>query len=260
MKTAVMLIAATLVAVPAAAQDGDKPPLRTRVGLGAQLVPSFPGSDRISVRPFAELSRTRGDVPFAFEAPDESADFALFQDERFAIGPAINFEGKRRRSQVGGVLSEVGFTVEAGGFVQYAFTPAFRIRAEGRKGLGGHRGWIGQVGADYVARDGDKWLFSLGPRVTLSDRRYQRAYFDISPADALASGLPVYRSRGALQAVGAVAGYSRQFTPRWGVLSYARYDRLVGDAADSPVVDRFGSRNQLSGGLALTYTFGRDVD
>ena len=36
---------------------------------------------------------------------------------------------------------------------------------------------------------------------------------------------------------------------------YAKYDRLLNDAADSPVVRRFGSRDQLSGGAALTYTF-----
>jgi outer membrane protein len=48
-----------------------------------------------------------------------------------------------------------------------------------------------------------------------------------------------------------------QLTPRWGIYTYAGLDRLVGDAADSPVVRQFGSRNQLSAGAALTFTFGR---
>jgi outer membrane protein len=39
------------------------------------------------------------------------------------------------------------------------------------------------------------------------------------------------------------------------MFGYGRYERLVGDAADSPIVREFGSRNQLSGGLGLTYTF-----
>ena len=62
-----------------------------------------------------------------------------------------------------------------------------------------------------------------------------------------------------ISAVGAAAGYIKQLTPRWGIYSYARYDRLVGDAAASPIVRRFGSRDQISGGLALTYTFGRGL-
>jgi outer membrane scaffolding protein for murein synthesis (MipA/OmpV family) len=40
------------------------------------------------------------------------------------------------------------------------------------------------------------------------------------------------------------------------VFGYARYERQVGDAADSPIVlSSFGSRNQISGGIGLNYTF-----
>jgi outer membrane protein len=42
---------------------------------------------------------------------------------------------------------------------------------------------------------------------------------------------------------------------RWGLFGFARYERLVGDAAKSPIVREFGSRNQLSGGIGLNYTF-----
>ena len=35
-----------------------------------------------------------------------------------------------------------------------------------------------------------------------------------------------------------------------GVRGYGRYDRLVGDAADSPVTRELGSRNQPSAGVA----------
>ena len=46
-----------------------------------------------------------------------------------------------------------------------------------------------------------------------------------------------------------------QLGSRWGLFSYARYERLIGDAAKSPIVRRFGSRDQLSAGLGLSYTF-----
>lgn len=245
----------------AQAQESEPPsePRRTRIGLGPQLVPSYPGADSVSVRPFIDVSRTRGDTPFAFEAPDESGGFPLLTTNGFQFGPAFGFEGRRRSREVGGALPNVGFTVELGGFAQYAIGDSLRVRVEARQGLGGHKGLIGNVGADYIARDGDRWLFSIGPRVTLADGRYHRAYFGVAPADAAASGLPAYRADGGVQAVGATAGLLRQFTPRWGVYGYAKYDRLAGDPARSPVVRAFGSRNQASGGLALTYTFGRGV-
>lgn len=244
-----------MLSTPASAQDEDRRPLRTRLGLGPQLVPSFPGSERVSLRPFIDVSRARGTDDFAFEAPDESAGFPLLRGARFSAGPAIGIEGKRRRQDVGGVLSEVGFTVELGGFVQYQLTDAIRLRAEGRKGLGGHRGWIGMVGADYVLRDHDRWLVSIGPRVTLADDRYMGAYFGVTADDAARSGLGAYDAWGGVQAVGATLGVLRQLSEQWGISGYAKYDRLAGDAADSPVVGSFGSRNQLSGGLALSYSF-----
>lgn len=246
------------LAAPAYAQEEpEREPLRTRVMLGPQLVPSHPGSDKVSLRPFVDVSRARGADEFEFEAPDEGFGFPVLRSSGFAIGPALGFEGKRDAESVGAPIHEVGFSVEAGAFVQGWIADTVRIRVEGRKGLSGHRGWTGSVSADYVARDGDDWLFSIGPRVTLADSKYHRAYFGITPADAVASGLPAYDPEGGVQAAGVTAGYMQQLSPRWGIATYARYDRLVGDAADSPVARTLGSRNQFSGGVALSYTFGR---
>lgn len=255
-----LLLASAGWSAPAAAQEGEekekKEPRRIRVGVGAQLVPSWPGADDHSVSPLVDVSIARGSKPFDFEAPDESFGPSLISEGGLEIGPALNFEGSRTAKDVGAALDKVPFTFEAGAFVEYEFSPKFRFRTEVRKGLGGHDGWTGQAGADFVARDGDKWLFSVGPRVTWSDARYHRAYFGVTAPESLATGLAAYQPGGGIQAAGATAGFLTQLGKRFGIYSYAKYDRLVGDAADSPVVRSFGSRNQLSGGLALTYTFG----
>lgn len=247
---------ATIAALPAMAEDDA--PRRTRVALGPQVAPRYPGDDSVSIRPLIDVARARGDEPFEFEAPDESFGPVLLRTGALEFGPALNLQGKRRRSDTDGRLAPVGFTVELGGFVNLQLAPALRLRAEARQGLGGHRGVIGVVSADYVARDGDKWLFSIGPRVTLASGRFNRAYFGVSPAEA-SPGLPAFRPYGGLNAVGLNAGLVRQITPRWGIYGYAAYDRLVADPGRSPVPRAFGSRNQPSAGLALTYTFGRGV-
>ena len=241
----------------AAAAQEEKEPRRIRVGLGAQLVPTYPGSDEVHARPLFDLSRARGDKPFAFEAPDESFDVSLIKSGGVEIGPALNLQGSRTQKDVGAPLDKVSTTIEAGAFAQALIGSAFRVRAEGRKGLGGHEGWTGMVGADFISRDKDRYLFSIGPRVTLSDVRYHRAYFGVTPAEAALSGLPAYRPDGGVQAIGATASFLTQLGKQWGLYSYAKYDRLIGDAGRSPVVRQLGSRDQLSGGLALTYTFVR---
>ena len=251
--------AALLSASPAFAQDEEeekKEPRRTRIALGVQFVPSYPGSDRLVPRPLFDLARSRGDTPFRFEAPDESFGIGLVKSGGLRIGPSLNYEGSRTAKDVGAPMDKVGDTIEVGAFAQYQFGESFRIRGEGRKGLGGHDGWIGNLGADYIARDGDEWLFSIGPRVTLSDSNYQRAFFGVNPAESVRTGLAIWQPDGGIQAVGGTAGLITRFSRRWGLYGYAKYDRLVGDAAKSPVVRAFGSRDQFSGGLGLTYTWG----
>jgi outer membrane scaffolding protein for murein synthesis (MipA/OmpV family) len=50
--------------------------------------------------------------------------------------------------------------------------------------------------------------------------------------------------------VGATAAVD--LSDRWSLLLIGRYSHLIGDAADSPVVE---TENQLYGGLAISYKF-----
>lgn len=247
-----------LTSMPAHGQDADGGgEKRTRVILGPQLSPSWPGAKDLSIGPYIDVSRTR-ESEFAFEAPDESFGSPLLHAGNVAFGPAFGFIGKRTAADIGADLPKVGFTIEAGGFAQISLTPELRLRLEGRKGLSGHKGWVGEISADYIARQGDDWLFSIGPRVTLGDAKYSRAYFGVAPAAAVASGLPAYDPGGGVQSVGVTAGYHRMLDKNWGIAVYGRYDRLIGDAADSPVTRELGSRSQPSVGVAVSYTFGGD--
>jgi outer membrane protein len=246
--------AASLPAWSAAfAQESDD--LRVRVGVGAQMRPEFVGADGTEVAPLWDLDFARGTNEFAFEAPDYSFGLPVVSAGGFSFGPAANLASGRQNSDVDAPVGRVPTTIEAGAFASYHLTRSLQLRAELLKGIGGHKGVVGEVGADQVWRDGDRYVLSIGPRVLFSDGRYQRAYFGVSPAAALASELPAYRPGGGIHGVAAASGLSVQFTPRWGMFGFARYERLVGDAAKSPIVRELGSRNQLSGGLGLSYTF-----
>ena len=257
---AALILPLLLPSAPALAQDDGgaqetKAPRRYRVGIGAQAVPSFPGSDDYSIRPMIDFSYTRDDQ-FEFEAPDEAIGLGLIKTGTFEIGPSLNIEGKRKPSKVGAPVDKVKTTVEAGAFAQLYVAPNFRLRVEGRKGLGGHDGWVGNAGADFVLRDGDRYLFSIGPRVTFSDAKYNQAYFGVNARESVATGLPLYDPDGGVQAVGGTAGLQFQLGRNWGIMSYAKYDRLIEDAGKSPLVRTYGKRDQFSGGLGLTYTWG----
>lgn len=242
-------------AVAAEAQTTQERGRRVRIGLGAQAVPRYPGADEVQIQPFGDLSIARVGQTFVFEAPDEAIGFNVLKREGLGLGPSANFQTSRRDRDVGVPIGRVKSTFEAGGFVQYQFRESFRLRVDARKGLGGHDGFIGEASADLILRDGDRYVFSVGPRVVLTDGRYQRAYFGVDGAQSARTGLRVFRPGGGVQSVGATTGLFYQFSDRWGMSGYARYDRLIDDAARSPIVRRFGSRDQLAGGVALTYTF-----
>ena len=237
----------------ASAQDSDD--IRVRVGLGAQLRPDFLGADNTEVAPLGDIDIARGKNQFKFESPDYSFGIPVVSSGGFSVGPAANIASGRKTSDLDAPVGRVKTTIEAGAFASYELGDSIHLRGEVLKGIGGHKGVVGTIGADKVWRDGDRYVFSIGPRLLFSDSRYQRAFFGVTPAAAAASGLPAYRPGGGLLGVAAASSLSYQFNPRWGLFGYGRYERLVGDAAKSPIVREFGSRNQLSGGLGLNYTF-----
>ena len=256
MRNLALLAAVAAITLPAseaiAQPDGS---YRVRVGLGAQILPDFPGADDTEIAPYPAFSFAKGDEPFAAGAPDDSFDLRLISSGGFAAGPVAKIASGRNDSDVGAPVGDVSTTIEAGAFVQQSLGESFRLRGEIRRGIGGHDGFIGSAGADYMTRDGDNYVFSIGPRVIFSDSRYQRAYFGVSPEAALASGLPVYRPDGGLHAVGLIGGADFALGGGWGIFGYARYERLMGDAKKSPIVREFGSPNQFSAGIGLNRTF-----
>jgi MipA family protein len=254
MKYLLITLAAVLPAWGAAdAQDSRD--IRVRVGLGAQLQPEFVGADRTTVSPLFHVNIARGTREFNFSAPDDSPGIPVISNDGFSFGPAGNIQRGRENSDVGAPVGSIHTTFEAGAFGQFEAKDSFRLRVELLQGINGHKGLIGSIGADKIWRDGDRYVFSVGPRVLFSNGRYERAFFGVSPAASLASDLPAYRPRSGVYAVALTSGVTYQLGGRWGMFGYARYERLVGDAAKSPIVRQLGSRDQLSGGVGLNYTF-----
>jgi outer membrane protein len=258
LKLAAAIGAATstlLIASPANAQDGGGGHTVT-VGMGAQSFAKYPGSDSYSLYPMPIFGFRREGAPMPFQAQDEGIGIGLLgQDSRFNFGPSIALRSKREQDDVGAPVGDVGFTIEAGGFVEVYPVRNFRLRGELRQGLSGHRGLVGDLGADLVIRDDSSYIFSIGPRARWGDSDFTRAYFGVTPAAAIASGLPAYQPRSGFYAVGAMAGLTYKFGRNWGMRSYVGYDRLIRNAADSPIVRSFGSRDQFSGGAGLFFEF-----
>jgi outer membrane protein len=247
----------SLVALsPAAAQDGGSRGWLVTIGAGPQVGPKYPGADSYGFSPMPIFGLRRPGDPLPVASPDQSFGFGLLgRDSVVDLGPVVHFIRKRDPADVGAPVAKVGIAVEVGGFVNVSPVPWLRLRAEGRKAVTGHDGWNGDVAADFVARPNDRTIITFGPRARIADHRYHQAYYGVTPAIALATGLPAYSPGGGVHAIGVNAGLTHEFSSSWGMYAYAGYDRLVGDAADSPIVRALGSRDQFSGGIGISYTF-----
>jgi outer membrane protein len=254
MRKFVVIAAALASATPALAQDSEG--TRVRVGLGGQIRPDAPGAEGYEFAPLFGFALKRTSGHFAYGAPDDSLGIAIYSKDGFSVGPVAHYQGGRRARDFDDVeVGKVSNTIEAGAFVQYELNEMFRLRTELRHGLGGHSGFVASAGADAVWRDGDRYAFSVGPRVNISNSRYQREFFGVSEERSLITGLPEFDPDGGVHSFGATSGFNMHLSGPFGLFGFARYERLVGDAGKSPIVRELGSRDQLSGGLGLTYTF-----
>jgi outer membrane protein len=242
-------------AAPASAQAQDPEYRRVRVGLGAQVRPEFVGGKDLSVAPLFDVDLANGGEEYRVESPDDSFGLRVLRLGKLSLGPAAGIDSSRKDKDVGAPVGRIKTTIKLGGFADFEPSDSFRVHAELLKGVNGHEGLTGAVGADHIWRDGDRYVFTLGPRLLFSDAKYQRAFFGVTPAAALATGLPVYRPGSGIHAVALAGGMTTQLSGPWSLFGYARGERLVGDAAKSPIVREYGSRNQLSAGLGLAYEF-----
>lgn len=227
------------------------------IGMGGEMRPAFEGSRAFLFDPKPLFSIRRAGTPEPFRSPRDGISFPLLDIGGFRLGPVAKIVAERKvgdRAALHG-LGNVGFAVELGGFAEYFPVSWFRTRIELRQGLGGHRGLVADFSADLIAPSWNGFTLSGGPRFSLGDRRWASRYFDVSAAQALASGLPAYDAKGGARSIGAGALLSYRINRQWTVHGYVEYGRLLGSAAASPLVARRGTPDQVTFGFGASYSF-----
>ena len=245
--------ALALLPIPAAAQE-ESGGRNVMIGTGVQWIPSFPGADSSRVTFLPLVDTWRAGEPMTPESPDEAFGFAVLgkRNQGVSVGPALTFAPTRSTDDLPG-LPKVGFGMEAGVFADVWPLEPLRLRAELRQGIGAHKALTGDLAADFVWRDGKEGtIVTAGPRVRWGSGKYNRAYFGVATPGA--GGFTAYEPGSGIYAVGATAGIRMPVSGIFGLYGYAGYDRLTGEAKDSPIVAA-GKKDQFSAGLALTYRF-----
>lgn len=266
--TALAALSVLLAALPASAADPEIQSdaaepwlLGVTVGGYAGFAPEYEGSDEYAFGGFPliapRLSGSSGASRLDFRGLDDIR-FALLRYQGFEVGPLAGYRFERDDSDADLIngIGDVDGGLVVGGYAGYRVGVAFLNVGYSQKATGDDTGFEIALAVDGEHQASDRLTLTASVEAVYADDDYMDAYFSITPAQNASSvaGLAIYDADAGIKSIGIDLGARYQLTDRWSVRGNAGYARLVGDAADSPVV---ADENQYSGGLGLTYAFGR---
>ncbi|MEK1854177.1 MAG: MipA/OmpV family protein [Phyllobacterium sp.] len=224
------------------------------LGAGTEYGPSFEGSRHGSFSFVPSFDIRRWGEPAGLSAPDDGFDYSLFELGGVELGPVANIRGSRTKSDDSGLegLHDISWGV-VGAYAQYCpVEDKLRLRVEARQGLRKNDGFLADFAADWFQPYGRAFMFSAGPRVSLADTTCMQNNFGVSAFEAQANGgLNTFYPKAGIKSVGFVLGATTRRASR----SMTNLNRLVGDAANSPIVTNLGSANQNTVGFVLSRSF-----
>ncbi len=236
------------------------------VALGAAGVPDYEGSNDYEAAP-ALISRYTwksgryvafGGTPEAGRAIRLEAN--LMPQSRSAtwkIGPLIQYRLGRdgvEDSQVDEMEDiddavELGFFVgEERGNMYLGLTFVADVSDE-------YEGYLVALEGRYKKPITNRFGLIFGANVSYASSDYMETYFGVSPSDAGKSGLPTYKPDGVIKDVGLSLAAKYKPGANWGLMGFVKYNLLLSDAEDSPLVDDEGQKHQSIAGVAISYSY-----
>lgn len=233
---------------PAVAQERS---FNFALGAGFGATPEYMGSDEMEG--FATPAFKFGALRWG--AVDVGSGIRGIPDNGFGLNGAFRILNERTSdtsSQLAG-LRDIDIAIELGLGLKYQQTNWMAF-GEVRKGVTGHDGLTGTLGADWIVRPNDRWLFTAGPRVNFGDDEFADTYFGIDTDEAAASSFTAYNATGGALSAGVLVTGTYFIDDKWALEGAISYVKLMGDAADSPIT-LAGSEDQWRIGFGLSRVF-----
>lgn len=278
-------LAAACISCPAAAQEEAEAPQAPvegteammggdylAVGFGGALVPSYDGSDDYTFSVLPLIQGSVGGIGLSPRPGGVAVD--LIADSgpglQFAFGPSARIRLNRNgdvKDPVVALLPERDVALELGPTVGISFSrvlhayDSLSLDVDARWDvLGAHDGMVVSSYLAYTTPLSEGIAAVLAVGGEYGDGEFMDYYHSVTPADALASGLPVFDAEGGIRNLGAQLLLAIDLNGDlrdggWGLFAVGGYTRMLGDAADSPLTSIRGSADQWIAGAGIGYTF-----
>lgn len=272
--------AASLALIPATALAQDTAPEASKfdgdyltVGAAGVYGPSYEGSDDYVLSPVPVLQGRIAGIGISPRQGGLALD--LIPDAKgerigFALGPVARYSRNRHGRiedpvvrAAGKLKDAVDVGASAGVAVRGLLNPydSLSLSADVMWNVNkAHRGMIVTPGISYLTPLSKGALATVGVSARHVDDDFADYYYGVSPAQSLASGLPVHSAHGGWARATASALVGIDFNGNlldggFAGFAIASYSRLLGEARRTPYTAIRGDADQWRIGLGLGYTF-----
>lgn len=225
------------------------------VGAGVYVEPRYPGSG--GLKPYAvPLFDVKKDIAprHTLYLKDRTAGYDYHLSDRVLLGVQGAYKFSRSTSddaELSG-MRKIDRTIEVGPRLRAQITPQWGV--EGKllaDTMNANGGYEGRVGTDYV-QPLNPCLTAFGTvGLNYGSKDYNNAYYGVSGGEAR-PGRPAHNVGNGFNSVDVGVGTRYALTEHVSLKTSVGADVLVGDAADSPIVEREVQPKLLAG---VTYTF-----
>jgi outer membrane scaffolding protein for murein synthesis (MipA/OmpV family) len=205
------------------------------IGAGAMYAPEYEGSGDFKVTPIPAVIITYSDW---LTIDPRGVSVTVLEHNGFSLAGKVGYEmgrdeddGDRLRG-----LGDIDFAATVGAKAAYKWE-GLEIYAELDQTIDGSESLIGTVGAEYTAPVNERFFVGAGLSATVANDKHMQSYFGVTAAQSTSSGLREYEPDAGLKRVDFTASATYMVTKNWLVRGEAGLGVLVGDAADSPIVE-----------------------
>lgn len=240
------------------------------VGAGAAVIPDYEGSNDYEVIPVGVIRGQIHGISFNTRGTYLYVNLIPGSDKvHFDAGPIIGarFNSRRHvRDPVIAMLPRRKTAIEIGGFAGFSLhgitnpydTLAFRLDVT-HDINGAHKSTLVSPNIEFSTPLSRRTYAGANLGLEFVGKKFADYYYTITPADSLASGLPVFNAGGGLKNWKAGLLLDQSITGNLvhgiSIFGVGQYSGLLGDFKRSPIVSQRGSADQWIGAVGLAYTW-----
>lgn len=253
---------AVLAAIGLVALSAESFAIDWTIGAGVGAAPDYEGSENYEAVPLWNLKASNLYDPNTYVqvlGPKLNSNLLPHENIRLGLSAQYVFErddvDNNRVDNLDdtddgfllGVLIGYDIKLDGGDVIGVSFDPRWDVSDD----IGGL--FTGRV--NYTKPIGQSWIFRGGFEATYASEDYMDEFFEVDSNDAARSGISQFNADDGLKDIGINLGVTYKITERWSTTGTGSWNRLVGDAGDSPIVDKEGDENQFFVGARIDFNF-----